>query len=204
MSTESNDGRISVPRFAPPWDVADAMRKSLRGMEHLSVGDIAQQLGVSRNTVGNWLNGRVEPDERTLIAWAQITAVPYRWLVSFKKTGGPVRSRFTPEEMESFKSEAASRGITVSMLLREHIQPPIPEEELELLDTETLREMWFENHRIYIAQKEDTGPRKMADSTSLYSPVMSTRLEKVLNAREVYPALELNRIEDRLAMDSPE
>jgi hypothetical protein len=100
--------------------------------------------------------------------------------------------------MREFEAEAQERGVTLSVLLREYIQPPIPEEELESYDTDTLRQMWFQNHRIYIAQKEDTGPREMADLTSLYSPIMATRLETILNQRGVYPAIELNTILERL------
>ncbi len=191
-------GPTGLPLFVPAWDIADAMQKSLRGMPHLTVQGIAQRLGVSRNTVGNWLNGRVQPDDRTLIAWAELTAVPYRWLIGVKRRSDPFRPRFTPEEISELQAEASERGLSLSVLLRERIQRPIPEEELESYDSDTLRQMWFENHRIHVAQKEDTAPREMADLTSLYSPVMSARLEGVLNRRGVYPAIELMRIEDRI------
>ena len=107
----------------------------------------------------------------------------------------PLRGRFTKEEMERFSSEAAERGITVSVLLRELMQPMADQDELELFDDLTLLQMWFANHRIFLAQREDVGPKEMADVTSLYSPVMSTRLEDILNRRGVYPALELDRQE---------
>jgi transcriptional regulator with XRE-family HTH domain len=200
---EVETGAGSIPRFAA-WDVSDAMRKSLRGMEHLNVQKIADELGVSRNTVGNWLNGRVAPDDRTLMAWARLTAVPFPWLVSFKNRGEPVQARFTDEEQAELEAEAARQGISLSVLLRQYIQPPIPEADLERLDTQTLRQMWFENNRIYLAQKADTAPREMADFTSLYSPIMSTRLEDVLNARGVFPALELNQLEERTTSQSSE
>lgn len=195
---DAPDGPGGMPRFVPAWDIADAMQKSLRGMAHLSVQGIAARLGVSRNTVGNWLNGRVQPDDRTLIAWAELTAVPYRWLIGVKNRSDPFRPRFTATEMREFESAAAQRGVSLSVFLRERIERPIPESELESYDTDTLRQMWFENHRIYIAQKEDTAPREMADHTSLYSPVMASRLEDVLNRRHVYPALELTRMQERL------
>jgi transcriptional regulator with XRE-family HTH domain len=197
MTTRREEGLsrtvVNVARFAPPWDLADAMRKSLRGMPQLSVEEIARQLGVSRNSVGNWLSGRVEPNGATLIAWAQLTAVPYRWLVARKNSVNPLRGRFTDAEMERFRNEAAERGVTVSVLLREYSEPLMPEDELELFDDSTLMQMWFANHRIYVAQREDTGPPEMADATSLYSPIMSTRIEQILNRRGVWPALELDR-----------
>jgi transcriptional regulator with XRE-family HTH domain len=203
MSTQTNDsgerrGAGGIPLIVPAWDITDAMNKSLKGMEHLTVQGIAHRLGVSRNTVGNWLNGRVQPDDRTLIAWAELTAVPYKWLIGVKNRSDPFRPRFTPDEIREFEAEAAERGVSLSVFLRERIQRPIPEDELESYDTDTLRQMWFENHRIHIAQKEDTAPREMADHTSLYSPVMATRLEDVLNRRHVYPALELNRVQEHV------
>lgn len=123
--------------------------------------------------------------------------MPYRWLIGVKNRSDPFRPRFSSDEIREFGAEAAERGVSLSVFLRERIQKPIPEDELESYDTDTLRQMWFENHRIYVAQKEDATPREMADHTSLYSPVMATKLEDVLNRRKVYPALELNRIEER-------
>jgi len=63
----------------PEWDVADRMRKALR---HRGAGvqEIADYLGVSRNTVGGWINGRYNPSIATLRSWAQYCSVNYEWL----------------------------------------------------------------------------------------------------------------------------
>lgn len=61
------------------WDIADRMRKALRH-SGLSVQDIARYLGVSRNTVSTWINGRIEPSLQTLRLWALRTGVPFEWL----------------------------------------------------------------------------------------------------------------------------
>lgn len=61
------------------WDLPDRLAKSMRvsGLRSSALGD---QLGVSRNTIANYLAGRTAPDRRTLIAWAFATGVPLTWL----------------------------------------------------------------------------------------------------------------------------
>lgn len=63
----------------PQWDRADRMRKALR---HAGAGvqEIADYLGVSRNTVSTWINGRIDPSVQTLRLWALRCGVPYEWI----------------------------------------------------------------------------------------------------------------------------
>lgn len=63
----------------PVWDVADRMRKALRE-EDVSVQEMADYLGVKRNTVGTWINGRIQPSTQTLRLWALRCGVDYEWL----------------------------------------------------------------------------------------------------------------------------
>lgn len=63
----------------PEWDVADRMRKALRSSD-LSVQEIADYLGVGRNTVSTWINGRIRPNKQTLRLWAIRTGVSFEWL----------------------------------------------------------------------------------------------------------------------------
>lgn len=72
--TELPDGAA-----APEWDLADRMRKALRHAG-LGVQEIAEYLGVARNTVSNWINGRIEPSTQTLRLWALRCGVDYGWL----------------------------------------------------------------------------------------------------------------------------
>ncbi|HEY5116221.1 MAG TPA: helix-turn-helix transcriptional regulator [Nakamurella sp.] len=65
----------------PEWDLADRLRKSLRAAG-VPVAEMAEYLGVTRNTVGNWINGRVQPSVQTMRLWAMRTSVPYEWLRS--------------------------------------------------------------------------------------------------------------------------
>lgn len=196
---------MRLMRFAPAWDVSDAMRKALRTTDGLTVQSVAARLGVSRNTVSNWLNGRVRPDQRTLIAWAEVTGVPYRWLTSFQPHTDPLRPRFTADEITQFASEAADQGETLSIYLRRYATPLLSDEDLAELDSNTLMQMWFENNRVYHAQREDTGEREAATVESVMQPEMSRRIENILNSRQLYPALELLRREDeRTQFDSPD
>lgn len=63
----------------PEWDTADRMRKSLRAAD-VGVQEIADYLGVSRNTVSTWINGRISPSVQTLRLWSLRCGVDYRWL----------------------------------------------------------------------------------------------------------------------------
>ncbi len=65
--------------MVPEFDRADRMRKALR-VAGISVQDIAEYLGVARNTVSTWINGRIEPSIQTVRLWALRTNVPYEWL----------------------------------------------------------------------------------------------------------------------------
>jgi len=63
----------------PQWDLADRLGKALRESD-VGVGEMAEYLGMSRNTVGNYLSGRRRPDRATVIAWALRTGVAFAWL----------------------------------------------------------------------------------------------------------------------------
>jgi transcriptional regulator with XRE-family HTH domain len=67
------------PGLVPEWDMADRMRKALRH-GGITVQDMAEYLGVSRKSVGNWIGGRIEPGTQTLRLWALRTGVSYEWL----------------------------------------------------------------------------------------------------------------------------
>ena len=58
---------------------ADRLGKSLvaAGMSSAQMSD---HLGVSRNTISNWINGRTTPRRSDLIVWAMRTGVPIEWI----------------------------------------------------------------------------------------------------------------------------
>ena len=65
----------------PQFDLADRLRKALR-VADVPVQEIADYLGVSRNTVGSWINGRVVPQTAFIRLWAMRTGVPFEWLAT--------------------------------------------------------------------------------------------------------------------------
>lgn len=73
--TSSEQHTVRVPE----WDVADRMRKALR-VSGVGVQEMADYLGVARNTVSTWINGKIDPSVQTLRLWALRTGVPFEWL----------------------------------------------------------------------------------------------------------------------------
>ncbi len=63
----------------PEWTVGDRMDKA-RKVARIGVQEMADYLGVARNTVSTWTSGRIMPDIRTLRLWAMRTGVPFEWL----------------------------------------------------------------------------------------------------------------------------
>lgn len=76
MSEQPDGGHV------PQWDVADRMRKALRHAD-LGVAEMADYLGVSRTSVSNWINGRVEPSLQTLRLWSLRTGVSLEWVLAW-------------------------------------------------------------------------------------------------------------------------
>lgn len=70
------------------WDIADRMRKAMR-VSGVGVQEMADYLGVARNTVSTWINGRIQPSQQTLRLWAIRCAVPYEWLKDGQTHEGP-------------------------------------------------------------------------------------------------------------------
>lgn len=72
------------------WDLRDRLAKSLR-VSGMAAVDMAVALGVHRNTVNNYLNGRTPIPRSTLIAWAFVCApeVTVEWLEHGEQAQGP-------------------------------------------------------------------------------------------------------------------
>ena len=61
------------------FGLSDRLRKSLTA-NGISVADTADHFGVTRGTVGNWINGHVVPDKRTLMLWSLWLDIPLSWI----------------------------------------------------------------------------------------------------------------------------
>lgn len=61
------------------FDLADRLRRALR-VSGVGVQDMAEYLGVGRNTVSTWINGRIVPSRAMLRLFALRTGFPLEWL----------------------------------------------------------------------------------------------------------------------------
>ena len=90
------------------------MRKSLR-TSGVGVQEMADYLGVARNTVSTWINGRIEPSTQTIRLWALRTGVPYEWLrdgevAAQTTTGSSNVIPFTTRHHRTSVSDLDARG----------------------------------------------------------------------------------------------
>ncbi len=65
----------------PTWTLVDRLRKS-RILADLDQGQVADLIGVARNTVSNWERGRSEPTVTYFVRWANATGVTLDWLAA--------------------------------------------------------------------------------------------------------------------------
>jgi len=67
----------------------------------MGVAEMADYLGVTRGTVGNWTGGRIVPNTQSLRLWALRTGVPYEWLCAIRD------SNPEPADLEHHRRVAA-------------------------------------------------------------------------------------------------
>lgn len=110
----------------PVFDQADKMRKALR-VSGIGVQDMADYLGVSRNTVGTWINGRIIPSRQTILLWAMRTGVPAGWLLdSDAPNDGPNDGAECPRQDSNLRP--ARYEVVTSMRRVAHLFPTTPAE----------------------------------------------------------------------------
>jgi transcriptional regulator with XRE-family HTH domain len=63
----------------PVWTFGDRLRKALSHSD-TSFQEMAEYLGVSRNTVSNYVNDHIPPTSGTVRLWTLRTGVPFPWL----------------------------------------------------------------------------------------------------------------------------
>ena len=66
-----------------PWTLGDVLAK-LRTLAGISTQEMADRLGVSRNTVGNYEHDRTHPNRATVEVWGTVTGAD--WLVDWYGT----------------------------------------------------------------------------------------------------------------------
>jgi transcriptional regulator with XRE-family HTH domain len=66
----------------PTWRLQDRLKRSLDEVPDLSIPGMAAELGVTRQTVTNYLHGHTVPNRSTLRVWAMRCGVPFDWLAN--------------------------------------------------------------------------------------------------------------------------
>lgn len=78
----------------PEWTLGDRLRKA-REAAGLEMQELAQLIGVARNTVSNAERGKVTPRQIVLNQWSLATGVPVQWLQHGETpSGGPGGGNF--------------------------------------------------------------------------------------------------------------
>lgn len=100
------------PGEVPTFDKADRLAKALQHA-NVSVQAMADYLGVSRNTVGNYLARRTPVPRASVIAWALKTGVPFKWLEEGTDTeaGGPEGGQRARGDSNSQPSDLESANL---------------------------------------------------------------------------------------------
>ena len=85
---------LTAEPIIPTFTIGDRMQKALDASE-TTVAGMAIRLGVSRQTVGNYLAGRTKPKLATLRVWADVTGVPVEWLTTGRDDMIPAQLRLS-------------------------------------------------------------------------------------------------------------
>ena len=99
----------------PTWDEGDRLAKALKYAD-IKNAEMALFLGVNRNTIGNYIHGRVKIDKRTRMLWAMRNDVNEHWL----ETGiGDPTPHPEGELYGQLPEDRVTQGYPVSMLGRQ-------------------------------------------------------------------------------------
>ena len=94
----------------PAFTLGDRLGKSLRA-SGISISEMAELLGVTRQTVGNWIADRSMPTFDVATLWAAQTGVPLGWLAA-----GVRRQGLEPRTRWLMPSTALSGGFTPDLV----------------------------------------------------------------------------------------
>lgn len=66
--------------ITPAWTLGDRLRKA-REVSALDAAEMAERLGVHRNTISNYENGKTKVSRSVVLHWAMVTGVDRDWLL---------------------------------------------------------------------------------------------------------------------------
>lgn len=103
---------MEAGRGVPEFDIHDRLRKA-RELSGLDRAALADEIGVSRNTIGNY-EGRATSHLKPIVLrqWALRTGVPYQWLL----TGEGSRHDRGPDGLPRLDSNQQPSGYTGSQV----------------------------------------------------------------------------------------
>jgi transcriptional regulator with XRE-family HTH domain len=104
---------VAVPTFT----LGDRLAKA-RSLAGISAQEMANQLGVSRNTISNYENDRTTPPRSVVILYAELCDVPEWWLL-----GEPITKSGT---IERYKSGRTASGVTDGQWLVPWLMGSVP------------------------------------------------------------------------------
>lgn len=67
-------------QIIPTWTLGDRLTKA-RDTARLTNNEMAEELGLSRNTITNWETDHIKPKRYAVEAWARICGVDVDWLL---------------------------------------------------------------------------------------------------------------------------
>lgn len=96
----------------PQWTLGDRLRKAREhaGLQQVELGD---DLGIVRNTVGNYEGDHTRPQRPTIVLWALRCGVPLEWLL----TGECARRDSNPQPLDPNADACAVIPITAARRL---------------------------------------------------------------------------------------
>lgn len=94
--------------FRFEMDMADRIRKALR-VADVSVQEIAEVVGINRNSVSAWINGRGKPSEAHMTKIAMRTGAPKQWLLTGELNEGSPSPSGDGLPVESLHTESNRR-----------------------------------------------------------------------------------------------
>jgi transcriptional regulator with XRE-family HTH domain len=68
-------------RAVPVFDMGDRLRKA-RDAAGLTQTELADALGIGRRSVSRYEDGHQTPKRWIVMAWAEVTGVPFEWLAT--------------------------------------------------------------------------------------------------------------------------
>jgi transcriptional regulator with XRE-family HTH domain len=67
-------------RVVPEWELQDRLARTIRMIPVRSNGELAELLGIRRETIGRWLSGQNKPSRAWLFVLADMAGVRMDWL----------------------------------------------------------------------------------------------------------------------------